>query len=106
MRLTEWLALALVAGATGCQNPGPNRFNPRDPQALPAPAALEATSVTNHLDPALLQPSAELFPAGAGRPVWRSKSSRTRFRGPSSRSGRMGRFIMVCSRGWMSGDGR
>jgi protein involved in polysaccharide export with SLBB domain len=62
MVLTHLTALALLALAAGCQMPGPNRFNPRASLA----ASLEETAGTNRLDPALLQPSADLFRLGPG----------------------------------------
>jgi len=62
--------LTLLAGfalLAGCQMPGPNRFNPRNPASMPAaPPALEQISVTNHLDPLLLRPSTNLFRLGPG----------------------------------------
>jgi len=59
----------LLLLATGCrvQMLGPNRFDPHAPQPPPAaPATLEQTSVTNSLDPALLQPPTKLFRLGPG----------------------------------------
>ncbi|HWD19675.1 MAG TPA: polysaccharide biosynthesis/export family protein [Verrucomicrobiae bacterium] len=64
--LTQGLGLIFLALLTGCQHPGPNRFDPRAPDAAPAPASWEQTASTNHLDPALLDPSSDLFRLGPG----------------------------------------
>ena len=65
-RLILFCLAFLLAVATGCQFPGPRTFDPRlQPVALPK-SQLTMVTITNQMNPELLQPSSQLFTLGPG----------------------------------------
>src|ERR1043166_6394364 len=60
-----FLGLAVVV-VSGCQNPSPNRFNPRQAETAVTATNLETVTITNRSNPELLQPSSDLFTLGPG----------------------------------------